>query len=308
MTTALFLWDAAPELRRYLAEGLPGIELVFDDPSAAARAQVIVGWRPTAELLDGADNLRLFINPGAGVGHLLPLFAERIVPLANGHGNAGFVAQHAVALLLALTNKIVPHHNWMAAGRWRTGDAEAKSVGLSGKTVGLVGYGAINRLVERRLSGFHVTCQAFRRKHPCGLAEFLSAMDVAIVAVPLTKETEGMIGSAGLDALGPDGLLVTVARGKVIQERALYEALRDGRIAGAAIDVWYDYEPEPDVEGRCFPYSLPFHELDNVVLSPHRAASPLDDLGRWDEVVENIRRVEAGRSDFLNMVDTARGY
>ena len=140
------------------------------------------------------------------------------------------------------------------------------------------------------------------------LHDFLGTTDVLIASVPQTTASIGMLGKAELDLLGPDGLLVNVGRGAVIDEQALYEALRDRRIAGAAIDVWYDYRPEPDAGGRKRPHRYPFHELDNVVLSPHRAASPLDDLGRWDEVVENLTRLSAGRTDFLNIVDLSREY
>ncbi|MHA2303597.1 MAG: hypothetical protein ACXACD_21875, partial [Candidatus Thorarchaeota archaeon] len=90
---------------------------------AASNAEIVVGWRPTREFLDAACKMRLFINPGAGVQHHLEPFRElnktRKVILVNGHGNSYFTAQHAVALLLALMNKITPHHNWMAEGHWR---------------------------------------------------------------------------------------------------------------------------------------------------------------------------------------------
>ena len=84
--------------------------------------------------------------------------------------------------------------------------------------------------------------------------------------------------------------------------------MKSKSIAGAAIDVWYDYRPEQDETGRKYPYDHPFHELDNVVLSPHRGASPMDDLHRWNEVIENISRYSRGRTDFLNQVDLERGY
>ncbi len=95
----------------------------------------------------------------------------------------------------------------------------------------------------------------------------------------------------------------------MIDEAALYHALRDGVIAGAAIDVWYDYRPEPDAEGRKYPWSPehPFHELDNIVLSPHRAASPIFAPGRWEEVLDLIRRNIGGR-ELLNVIDLEAGY
>lgn len=325
----LFFFDAPVTLRRRLEERtapMRGVSLRFSgDPGEilelAADADVLVGWRTTPDLLRAARRARLVVNPGAGVQHLVPIFRahDRAIVLANGHGNAGLTAQHAVALLLALANQIVRHHGFMAAGRFRTGDAEGPSIPLRGRRIGLLGYGAVNRSVHRFLSGFDVSFHVLRRGArdgptsyvaygPADLAAFLDAVDTLVVAVPLTDETRGLLGAEELARLGASGLLVNVARGEVVDEGSLYEALRDHTIAGAAIDVWYRERPEPDAAGRRFPFSRPFHELDNVVLSPHRAASPLDDLDRWDDVIENIRRVAEGRGDLVNVVELARGY
>jgi phosphoglycerate dehydrogenase-like enzyme len=335
-TTVLFLWKPRPELQAYLLDGLKdreNVHLVFPSEvsedeliSSAARADIIVGWRPTEAVLSAAPSLELFINPGAGVQHLLDLFRGltqvRDVVLVNGHGNSYFAAQHAVALLLALANKIIPHHNWMIAGRWRTGDSEAQSIPLRRRSLGLLGYGAVNQKVHRFLSGFDLSFSILRRKwpkhvelptpaaryRPTRLHDFLETIDTLLVALPLTKETRGLLAEEELALLGPSGLVVNVGRGPVIDEGSLYRALKDRRILGAAIDVWYEYRPKEDAEGRKYPYTFPFHALENVVLSPHRGASPFDDLKRWDEVIENIRRFSAGRRDFLNIVDLKREY
>ncbi|UCE26795.1 MAG: hypothetical protein JSW52_10695 [Candidatus Coatesbacteria bacterium] len=334
----LFIHRRTDEFKRYFADrlaDLPEVELAFpenDAPEAllevAPAADVIIGWRPTRELLLAAERLKLFINPGAGVQHLVELFRElnevRPVTLVNGHGNSYFTAQHVVAMLLALTNRVVPHHNWTVEGRWRTGDEEAPSTPFRDRFVGLLGYGHVNRLVHRFLSGFDVSFAALKRDWskplaappstpvekygPDELDEFLARVDTLIVAVPVTSKTEGSIGERELAFLGEDGLLVNAARGAIVDQKALYDALAGGVIAGAALDVWYDYAPEAGADGRRYPYECPFHELENVVLSPHRAASPFGDLGRWDEVFENVRRFAAGADEFLNEVDLAEGY
>lgn len=326
-------------LRSYLhaqLAGYPQLQLHFAASSNPAEllpltadAEVIVGWRVPQEVLDTASKLRLWVFPGAGVQNLIDplrkLATQHPITLVNSHANAYAVAQHAVALLLALANRVVLHHNWMAAGRWRTGDAEAASVILRGKRVGLLGYGAINRQVHRLLSGFDLSFAALKRSREVAipqqpgavncmaiygvdqLQEFLHAADVLIVAVPLTGATRALIGAPELQQLGIDGCVVNVARGEVISEQPLYSALRDGGIAGAALDVWYEYRPQPDAKGRCYPYHLPFHELSQVVLSPHRAASPVYALERWADVVENLQRYATGKP-LLNIVDLDRGY
>ena len=111
-----------------------------------------------------------------------------------------------------------------------------------------------------------------------------------------------------LELLGENGLVVNVGRGPVICETSLFSALKNDVIRGAAIDVWYDYKAPPDEDNRRYPFHPPFHNLKNVIMSPHRAASPMNDLERWDDVMENIRRYAVGRSDFTHIVDLNEEY
>lgn len=341
--TAVFLWSPPSDLQAHLRSELAGapVELVFPPPrddgtsdedalvSLVENADALVGWRPTKNVLDAAVSCRLVITPATGVQHLVPLmrsWAERSgrdVQLANSHGNAAATAQHAVALLLSLSNRIVAHHNWMVAGEWRRGDDDLASVRLDGRSIGFVGYGAINRRTHRLLSGFDARFSVLNRRGrarpgaagatidafygPGEIDRFLELVDVVLIAVPLTDETEGLVGARELAQLGPAGLLINVARGPVVDEAALFEALRGKRIAGAGLDVWYDYAAPPDDDGARRPYHLPFHDLDNVVLSPHRAASPMDSRARWRDVVDTLRRF-AANEHIPNAVDLGRGY
>jgi len=336
ITNVLFIWEVREELQEYLQNGLSKVKelnLVFlDDVSEetlmkhAPEAHILVGWRPSRELLDTATKFRLFINPGVGVQHHIDTFREisktRNVTLINGHGNTYFTAQHAMTLLLSLTNKIIPHHNWMVEGLWRRGDSHAKSIPLRERKIGLLGYGAVNQKVHKFLSGFDVEFLILKRTWrgdeefptlvkqflPKDLNTFLEETDMLVIAVPQTDETIGMIGEDELKLLGAESILVNISRGIVVDEEALYNALKQKTIAGAGIDVWYEYKPEPDVDLRKYPTKFPFHELDNVVLSPHRGASPMDDLKRWDEVIENIRRFSEGSDEFINVVELDRAY
>ncbi|MFX1319718.1 MAG: NAD(P)-dependent oxidoreductase [Promethearchaeota archaeon] len=336
-TTVLFLWKVPESLQTRLQQRLsqlPHLNLVFPkeaDESEflkhAPSAQIIVGWRPSLEVLECATKLKLFIFPGAGVQHLVSWFHEvgrhRGITLVNGHSNAIFVAQHVVAMLLAILNNIIPHHNWMVAGEWHKGDADAKNMPMSGRVIGLLGYGAINQKVHKLLSGFDVTFAALRRNWEgqdsspptpiqrytsSQLNEFLDEVDTLLIALPLTPKTDDLIGYNELKRLGKNGVVVNVARGAIVNQKALYQILKEREIAGAAIDVWYTYQPEPDENGRKYPYEKPFHTLDNILLSPHHAASPFDDLDRWDEVIDNITRFAKGERDFINVVDVERGY
>ncbi|MFX0023721.1 MAG: NAD(P)-dependent oxidoreductase [Candidatus Hermodarchaeota archaeon] len=332
-----FISPIPENVEEYLIENLKefkNVELVFrkndseeDLLTIVPRADMLVGWRPSKTILKNAKKAKLFINPGAGVHHLLPLFRdinkERKLMLINGHGNSYFVAQHTVALLLTLMNKIIPHHSWMKQGRWRTGDEDAVSIPLRFKKVGLLGYGAINQKVHRFLSGFEVEF-CILRKHwekevtslPTRITkyefsqlnDFLKESDILIIAIPVTSLTRNLIGKKELKLLGKNGLIVNVSRGEIIDEESLFHALQENEILGAAIDVWYNYKPESDPEGKKFPFNFPFHALDNIILSPHRGYSPFNDLLRWNEVITNISRMAEKRQDFINIVNLEEEY
>jgi len=330
----LFLQEMSEELQTYFEQQLKDdpIELIFPDQTneehlltLAPLADVLIGWRPSYELLESATKAKALINPGVGVKrHIEPfkkLNEHRDNPLLliNGHGNAYFTAEHAVALLLALYNKIVQYHNSMIFGNWRKLNLGSSNT-LRNKTVGLLGFGAINQHVHQFLSGFHPKFIALKRSWqdkpegisrtyvPDQLDEFLTETDILMMALPRTSQTEGMIGKHELELLGKDAVIINVARGIIIEEEAFYAALKNGIIAGAGIDVWYNYDPDADENGNKYPTDYQFHDLDNVVLSPHRAASPFENLERWDEQLDNLRRIAAGRNDLRNIVDLEREY
>jgi phosphoglycerate dehydrogenase-like enzyme len=332
-----FISDIPENVREYIKMGvgdLTNVKFIFPTDYSEKNimkliknAHVLIGWRPTLELLLQAEKMKVFINPGAGIHHLLSMFKEinkkKKVILINGHGNSYFVAQHAVALLLSFMNRILEHHNWMKEGKWRTGDEDAASIPLRFRKIGLLGYGAINKKVHKMLSGFNVSFSVLRRSWSDNMSgfptkidkyvyfqldEFLKKIDIVIIAVPVTNLTKNMIDKENLELLGSDGILINVSRGEVVNQRALYYSLKERKILGAAIDVWYNYDPESDEEGRKFPYDYPFHDLNNIILSPHRGYSPFSDLLRWNEVIENIKRIAHNRDDLLNMVDLKNGY
>lgn len=335
--TVCFISSILDRAKDYIVQKLKqfdNVELIFPlDRSEknllklAPKADIMIGWRPSKKLLSSASKLKLFINPGAGIQHLLEDFRElnkkQNVLLANGHGNSYFVAQHVVALLLSLMNKIIPHNEWMRKGKWRTGDKEAASIPLRFKNIGLLGYGAINQKVHKFLSGFDVEFSVLRnhwnkqktsmptqvkKYNFAQLNQFLKHIDILIIGIPLTSLTRNLINTSELELLGSDGLIINVSRGDIIHEQSLFNALKNKIIQGAGIDVWYNYYPESDHEKKKYPYNFPFHSLENIVLSPHRGYSPFDDLLRWDDIIGNITKMANGQNDFLNVVDLEEEY
>lgn len=333
-TNVVFLNRHDAALIGYLERGLdnPSIRLQLppDDERASLlalveQADVLIGWGSDMELLERARRMKLYINPGTGIRQHLDNFrglrASRDVVLANGHGNSYAVAQHTVALLLTLANRVIPHHLRMVTGGPRTG--EHRTTYFNDITIGLLGYGAINAKVHRFLAGFDVRFAALRRHwrndetRPTTIERFTNGQldaffdrcDVVINALPDTRFTQGIVGAPQFDLLGERGLFVNVGRGATVVQADLFHALKQRTIAGAAIEVWWARPPQPDpTTGRRDPYEHPFHELDNLVMSPHRGADSGGDLSRWDEVIENLRRVHEGRTDYLNVVDLDLEY
>lgn len=227
------------------------------------------------EALARADVLRVIGRAGVGVDTIdVDAATERGIAVLNAPaGNTVSAAELTFALLLALVRRVAAADRSMRAGEWeRTRFAGSE---LHGKTLGLVGAGRIGGEVALRARAFgmrvmiHDPYLTEERARALGaelapLDAVLAAADVLSVHVPLTDATEGMIGAAELARLKPTALLVNAARGGVVAEDALLEALRERRIGGAALDV---YEQEP------LPADHPFRALDNVVLTPHLGAS-----------------------------------
>ncbi len=332
-----FISNVPDQVREYLTtklKSLKNVQIIFRKDLSEknlfnfiSTAEILIGWRPSKQILNAAMKMKLFINPGAGVQHLIELFREvnrkKKVLLIKGHGNSYFVAQHTVALLLTLLNKIIPHHEWMCQGKWRTGDGDAESIPLRNKKVGLLGYGAINQKVHRFLSRFDVEFYVLRKhwekQHETlptpvkryefsELHNFLKNIDILIIALPLTTLTKKLIGKKELELLGSNGLIINVSRGDIIDEESLFKALKENIIHGAAIDVWYDYTPKSNEEGKKYLFNFPFHTLNNIILSPHRGYSPFNDLLRWNEVIENISRMAHGHQDYINKVNLDEEY
>jgi phosphoglycerate dehydrogenase-like enzyme len=281
-----------------------------------ARAEAVVGQMPK-EPYD-APLLRLVHATGAGVEHYRrDLFPPGVV-LCNAYEHGPGIAEHVVAMLLMLRRDIPTFDRDLRAGRWnrhRSGP-EGFYAELRGSTMAILGFGAIGRALVPIASALGMSVQVIRSRRPEGappegvafaggpedLDRVLDASDVLVVAVPLDEITRGMIGRRELALLGPEGILINVARGPVVDEDALYEALVDGTIAGAGIDVWYRY-PQGDEE--CMPADRPFHELANVVMTPHTSGwTQQTARGRWAFIGGNLARLARGETP-LNIVPDA---
>ena len=290
-----------------LEQRLPdaAVVVVADGGSLAAElehADAVVCHRLSAADTARAGRLRLVQAVSAGADGIEREAVPAGAVLCNTPGAARAVAEWVVMAILLLPREVLRFDRDLRGGRWHRFGDDRLDLGepeLEGKTVAIVGYGDIGREVERLVRALGarpvpVTRRArdgARPLHQLGAA--LAEADFAVVAIALRPETTGLIGARELAALGPRGYLVNIARGAVVDEDALYEALRERRIAGAALDVWYRYPSAPGEVVQ--PSSHPFGELDNVLMTPHVSArSRRTTERRWSFIGEQLERLARG--------------
>ena len=217
----------------------------------------------------------------------------RGIPVFTTPGrNAEVTADLSFALLLATVRKVSESERWLRAGNWSDSDVFEpyelfRSIGLSGRTLGILGGGAIGRRMVTRARGFGMTVKVYDPFLPADafgeeaviapLEEVLSTSDIVTVHVPLMPETEGLLGERELALLRPDAFLINAGRAAIIDEQALMAVLRDGRIAGAGFDVYYQ---EP------LPHDHELFSFGNVTMTPHIA-------GASDDVILEHSRIAA---------------
>ena len=226
--------------------------------------------------------------------------AGAAVAVVGGHESG--VAEYCLAQMLEWRHRLRSAEAEFRAGSW----ARSSRFGgvphgeLRGSTIGIVGFGAIGRALARRLVPFEIALRVANRS-PVGEiegarairssgCEMLDGCDFAVVAVALTESTRGLIGAEALAALGPRGVLVNVARGPVVDEAVLLDALTEGRLGGAILDVWHRYP-----EARAAAPPAAFAALPNVVMTPHISGWTTGTAARRvAAIAENIRRAATG--------------
>jgi len=255
------------------------------------------------------EGCRAVVVPYAGVPpRTLELVAAHDgVALFNLHHNAAPTAELAMALLLAAAKRVVVLDRALRAGDWRPRYAEARDLLLEGRTAIVLGAGAVGSRVAKACSGLGMDVVALGRKTAHRLAGLLPQAHALVVCVPWTGETEGMIGAAELAALPDGAVVVNVARGPVVREQALYEALASGRLR-AGLDVWYEYPKDEAARERTQPSTRPFFELDNVVMSPHRGGQADETERLRAEHLAGLLLALARGEEPDGRVDVKRGY
>lgn len=262
---------------------------------ADATAAIVGADRITEEVLEKASRLRVIAMHGVGVDHIdINAATRRGIIVTNAPGsNTLAVAELTIAFILALARNLVNAHLRTCAGEW----SRAIGVEVEGKLLGLVGFGRIGEAVALRAKALGMAVQAYdpfisqEKAQACGvplrtLEEIMATSDFVSIHVPLNAGTELLIGPALLDLMKPTAFLINTSRGRVIDEPALIERLRSRRIAGAALDVFWN-EPPRDSE---------LLHLPNVLCTPHMGAHTLEAIDRMSHIAaESVIDVLQGR-------------
>jgi len=301
----------------------PDTELVFPEPEEEILREIedadvlLSHWAP-AKIIEKAKRLKLIQTAAAGGDSIDFVAAARkgIIAATASGCNASATAEHAILLMLAVVRRLPQEINRLLQGKWKRWEDKYEGYELLNKTLGIIGLGKIGVELAKRAKAFGMRILAIK-KHPQSLEgeekelglDFLGGLDsldyvlensdFVVLCVPLTEETKEMIGEREIQLMKKTAYLINVSRGKAVDEKALVEALKNGRIAGAGLDVFYDYIPSPD---------NPLFKLDNVVLTPH--------MGGWTKesrerclrfALENVWRLYRGET-VKNQLRAELGY
>ncbi len=290
-----------------------------DDDSFAkallrADAMVSMDWpagRPAA------PRLKLLQLPGAGIDEINFDAVPAQASVCNVFEHEIGISEYVLATMLQWVIPIPRLEAALRAGEWRGSHLSGpQHRELFGQTLCIIGYGRIGQEVAKRASAFGMRVLACSRtpRNGDGVVEsvhsmdkmmhLLSQSDFVLLALPLSRETHGIVGAQQLAAMKSTGVIINVARGALIDEQALYDACRDHTIGGAIIDTWYRY---PAMIGEhCAPSRFPFHELDNVIMTPHASAWTEQLIPRRNRLIaRNLDRLVRGEP-LLNVVREPR--
>jgi len=282
---------------------------------------VLIDGTPDRARIEASVGLRALVIPYAGVPRATRELLRELpaIEVFNLHHNAAPTAELAMALLLAAGKTLVPLDRALRRRDWRPRYApERRSDFLcAGRTALVLGYGAIGRRVATACRGLGMQVIATRRSGPCSgpdevhgpdaLESLLPRAHALFVCLPSTGETDGLLGAAQLARLPDGAVLVNVGRGPIVDEEALFRELASGRLS-AGIDVWYRYPEEEEARADTAPATQPFHELENLVLSPHRAGLCAETERLRAEALAEMLSAAARGEPMPHRVDLDRGY
>ena len=310
---ALITGRYSPEVEAISDDAPSEVEIRYLPPGEAigdhvSDVDIIYGHIGEGDLAK-AKSLRWVQVASAGVeGMMYPAFKDSDIILTNSrrmHGSQ--IAEHAFALLLSLTRRIITQYDFMKEKRWE----KAPCIELAGMTMGILGLGGIGRAIAARAKAFEfnviaVDPEPMEKPESVTelgkldwLPEFMAKSNVVVVCCPITPETHKLLSHEQFNAMQDGSYLVNISRGKVVDEDALIAALRSGKLAAAGLDVTYTEPCPPD---------SPLWTEPNVVLTAHTAGGSQHIQARTMQLfIDNLHRYVKGES-LINVADKAKGY
>jgi D-3-phosphoglycerate dehydrogenase len=308
-TVVLYLDKISAPMEDLVTKSFSGIaDVRFLNPTHGKKGELdkahhvlVTNYFVTKDVIDNAPLLKMIQRTGVGYDNVDVKYAlQKNIPVSITLGtNASSVAELVIGYILALYRKLILLDKQSRAGVWDSWKYRHLSYEILGKTVGIIGMGAIGKELLKRLSPFgakfiyyDVTPLRPERERElgigyCSLDELLREADIISLHVPWNEKTRGLISREKLGLLKKNAILINTARGPVVDQVALTEALREGRIAGAGLDV---FDPEP------FTPDCELLTLENVVATPHVGAATLDNYERvFAFCAANVERLESGR-------------
>ena len=286
--------------------------------------QILICGTPEREHLQTSPQLNTLIIPyvGVPVNTRTLLLEYPQIKVYNLHHNAAPTAEMAVALLMAAVKFLVPFDRAFRTHDWTPRYQPNPSLLLEGKTALILGFGNIGQRVGRFCQALGMEVIGIRRQpaapllpglhadvHPPeDLEQILPRVHALIITLPFTSQTEGLIGARQLSLMVPGGLVVNVGRGLIIDQEALYHALEDGTLSSAGLDVWYNYPQTTDERINTPPADYPFHELDNIVMSPHRGGGSSETMSLRMHHLAQLLNSLCNGEPVPNQVDVKMGY
>ncbi|MFX0005109.1 MAG: NAD(P)-dependent oxidoreductase [Promethearchaeota archaeon] len=322
----LLLKENVKNVYRQLIE--PNVDLIFyNDIKKEEREDVIkeidilIGPKIDEKELNSYTKLKMHQTFATGLEVFnFEFYKKNNIILCNSHTHSKIIAEYAFALLLTIAKEINTNDQLLREGNWDY--TKYPAITLFGKTILFLGYGNIAQILKEMCTPFQMNYITVKRTKQCDdpsikiftPEEKLAAIgqtDIIINTLPLTERTINFIDKVEFEAMNSNVIIVNVGRGMTINEQELYNALKEKKIRGAALDVWYNY---PDIRGGekqepfpCYPSKFPFHKLKNVIMTAHRAWQSDALMIDLKPFLENVNRFIRGEKP-ENLVNLDEGY
>ncbi len=287
-----------------------------------ADAEIIIGGRLEDDQLKNLQKIKMHQTFGTGLDkHNLSLYKEKGILLCNSHVHSHIIAEYGFSMMNTASKELITNDQLLREGIWDYKKYE--SVTLFNKTVLFLGYGEIAKHFKKMCKPFNMKFLAVKRTRdtedkeievylPEEKLKAIKQADYIFNSLPKTQKTIDFLDEYEFGAMKPSTIIINVGRGDTINQKALFEALKDNKIKGAAIDVWYNYPQNRGTEKQeplpCYPSEYPFHELKNIIMTAHRAwVSDVQWFNFTLELIHNVNRFIRGEEPD-NIANLDEGY